>query len=90
MLMPTQLLSGFRMLDLTDDQGAMCGKIFADLGAEVIKVEPATGCPTRRIPPFLDDRPGANRSLYFLSHQAGKLSVTANLDSPGGRALVTN
>jgi len=76
------------MLDLTDDQGAMCGKIFADLGAEVIKIEPPGGCPTRRIPPFLDDQPGADRSLYFLSHQAGKLSVTANLDSAGGRAVV--
>ncbi|HTW89938.1 MAG TPA: CoA transferase [Candidatus Binataceae bacterium] len=86
--MPSQLLNGFRMLDLTDDQGALCGKIFADLGAEVIKLEPIAGCPTRRIPPFLDDRPGVDRSLYFLSHQAGKLSVTVNLDSPDGRAVV--
>lgn len=86
--MPAQLLNGFRMLDLTDDKGAMCGKIFAELGAEVIKIEPPAGCPTRRIAPFVDDRPGADRSLYFLSYQAGKLSVTANLDSPGGRAVV--
>jgi crotonobetainyl-CoA:carnitine CoA-transferase CaiB-like acyl-CoA transferase len=88
MPMPAQLLNGFRMLDLTDDQGAMCGKIFADLGAEVIKVEPSAGCPTRGIPPFLDGQPGADRSLYFLSYQAGKLSVTANLDTPEGRAVV--
>jgi benzylsuccinate CoA-transferase BbsE subunit len=82
------LLNGFRMLDLSDDRGAMCGKIFVDLGAEVIKIEPSNGCPTRRIPPFLDGEAGEDRSLYFLAHQAGKLSVTANLDSSDGRAVV--
>src|SRR5689334_7962639 len=86
--MPSQLLNGFRMLDLTDDRGAMCGKIFADLGAEVIKIEPPTGCSTRRIPPFLDGRASDDRSLYFLAYQGGKLSVTVNLDSAAGRSVV--
>ena len=63
--MASELLKGFRMLDLTDEKGAVCGKMFADMGAEVIKVEPPAGCTTRRIPPFLDDRPGADNSLYF-------------------------
>ena len=52
---------------LSDEKGALCGKIFADMGAEVIKVEPPQGCPTRNIPPFLDDEPGLDRSLYFLA-----------------------
>ena len=39
--MASELLKGFRMLDLTDEKGALCGKMFADLGAEVIKVEAA-------------------------------------------------
>ena len=38
--MPSELLKGLRLLDLTDEKGALCGKMFADLGAEVIKVEP--------------------------------------------------
>jgi len=76
------------MLDLSDEKGAMCGKIFADLGAEVIKVEPPGGCSTRRIPPFLEDEVGLDRSLYFIAYQAGKKSVTANLESADGRALV--
>ena len=66
----------------------MCGKIFADLGAEVIKVEPPGGCSTRRIPPFLEDEVGLDRGLYFIAYQAGKKSVTANLESADGRAIV--
>jgi benzylsuccinate CoA-transferase BbsE subunit len=88
--MASKLLKGFRMLDLTDEKGAMCGKIFADLGAEVIKVEPPGGCSTRRIPPFLEDEVGLDRSLYFIAYQAGKKSVTANLDSCDGRAIVAD
>jgi crotonobetainyl-CoA:carnitine CoA-transferase CaiB-like acyl-CoA transferase len=86
--MASELLKGFRMLDLTDEKGALCGKIFADLGAEVIKVEPPGGCSTRRIPPFLQDEVGLDRSLYFIAYQAGKKSVTANIESAGGRAIV--
>ena len=86
--MASELLKGFRMLDLTDEKGALCGKMFADLGAEVIKVEPPGGCSTRRIPPFLEDQAGADHCLYFIAYQAGKKSVTANLDDCDGRALV--
>ncbi len=88
--MASELLKGFRMLDLTDEKGAMCGKIFADLGAEVIKVEPPGGCSTRRIPPFLEDELGSDRSLYFIAYQAGKKSVTANLEVADGRAIVAD
>ncbi|MGH7934607.1 MAG: CaiB/BaiF CoA transferase family protein [Candidatus Binataceae bacterium] len=86
--MGSELLKGFRMLDLTDEKGALCGKIFADMGADVIKVEPPEGCSTRRIPPFLEDVPGADRGLYFLAYQAGKRSVTLNLESADGRVLL--
>jgi len=77
------------MLDLADEKGAMCGKMFADMGAEVIKVEPPGGCMTRRIPPFLGDRSGSDRSLYFLAYQAGKRSVTLNLETADGRRLLS-
>jgi crotonobetainyl-CoA:carnitine CoA-transferase CaiB-like acyl-CoA transferase len=86
--MASELLRGFRMLDLTDEKGALCGKIFADMGAEVIKVEPPEGCSTRTIPPFLDDIPGPDRSFYSIAYHAGKCSVTLNLESADGRALL--
>jgi len=86
--MRSVLLDGMRMLDLTDEKGALCGKMFADMGAEVIKVEPPQGCSTRRIPPFLDDEPGLEHSLYFLAFQAGKRSITLNLESADGRELL--
>jgi benzylsuccinate CoA-transferase BbsE subunit len=86
--MASELLSGFRMLDLADEKGALCGKVFADIGADVIKVEPPGGCPTRRIPPFLDDSPDDDRSLYFLAYAAGKRSVTLNLESADARSVL--
>jgi crotonobetainyl-CoA:carnitine CoA-transferase CaiB-like acyl-CoA transferase len=85
--MGSELMKGFRMLDLTDDKGALCGKIFADMGAQVIKVEPPEGCSTRAIPPFLDNLPGPDRSFYAIAYHAGKQSVTLNLESLDGRAL---
>jgi len=86
--MPSELLRGFRLLDLTDEKGALCGKMFADLGAEVIKVEPIGGCSTRRIPPYLEDKADADHCLYSIAYHAGKKSVTANLATDDGRALV--
>jgi len=86
--MRSELLNGVRMLDLTDEKGALCGKMFADMGAEVIKIEPPQGCPSRKIPPFLDDQPGLDNSLHFLAFQAGKRSVTLNLESADGRELL--
>jgi benzylsuccinate CoA-transferase BbsE subunit len=86
--MRSELLNGLRMLDLSDEKGALCGKMFADMGAEVIKVEPPQGCPSRRMPPFLDDQPGLDSSLHFLAYQAGKRSVTLNLENADGRELL--
>ncbi len=88
--MPSELLKGFRLLDLTDEKGALCGKMFADLGAEVIKIEPPNGCPTRRIPPYLEDQADADHCLYSIAYHSGKKSVTANFASDDGRALVAD
>jgi benzylsuccinate CoA-transferase BbsE subunit len=88
--MPSELLKGFRLLDLADEKGALCGKMFADLGAEVIKVEPPGGCSTRRIPPYLEDKADADHCLYSIAYHAGKKSVTANLATADGRTLVAD
>ncbi len=79
------ILEGLRVLDLADEGGALCGRMFAELGADVVKVEPIGGCPTRRIGPFVDGVPGPDRSAYFIAYQAGKRSVTLNLDTADGR-----
>ena len=47
-----QLLPGVRVLDLTDDKGLLAGKLLADIGADVILVEPPGGNPARHLGPF--------------------------------------
>jgi crotonobetainyl-CoA:carnitine CoA-transferase CaiB-like acyl-CoA transferase len=84
------MLSGLRVLDLTDQRGALAGRLFAELGADVIKVEPPAGCDSRREGPFLDGLPGPDRSLYFIAYQAGKRSVTLNLDVADGQLLLAD
>ncbi len=81
------MLDQYRVLDLTDEKGLFCGKLLADLGADVIQVEPPAGNPARTLPPFLGDEPGVDRSLYWLAYGAGKRSITLGLRMDAGRAL---
>ena len=67
-------LSPYRVIDLTDDRGNLAGLIFAQLGAEVVAVEPPHGHRTRRMAPFADDRPGTARSLVHRAYNRGKKS----------------
>jgi benzylsuccinate CoA-transferase BbsE subunit len=78
---------GFTILDLTDASGVYGTKLLADLGAEVIRVERPGGDPLREVEPFLEDRPGSTRSLYFAYMNAGKKSVTLDLGVDEGRVL---
>jgi len=80
-------LSGIRVLDLSDGKGAYGTRILADLGADVIKVEPPGGDPMRSIPPFVGDLPGHERSLYWLYRNVNKRSITLNLDSKEGKEI---
>lgn len=78
-------LSGLRVLDLTRVlAGPFCTMILSDLGAEVIKVEiPGTGDDSRAFGPFIH-----NRSLYFLSINRAKKSVSLNLKTPRGKEIL--
>ncbi len=80
-------LSGYRILDLTDQKGAFCTKVLADLGADVIKIERPGGDATRSIPPFAGDVPHQERSLYFLFRYANRRGVTLNLETTDGKKM---
>jgi crotonobetainyl-CoA:carnitine CoA-transferase CaiB-like acyl-CoA transferase len=81
------LLGGCRVLDLGDLSGAVCGRILADLGADVVKVEPPGGEADRLQPPFVDDVENRERSIPWLAANVNKRGVTCDLGSPQGRDL---
>jgi crotonobetainyl-CoA:carnitine CoA-transferase CaiB-like acyl-CoA transferase len=81
------MLSGYRALDLTDKRGLLCGKILADLGAEVIKIEPPRGDAGRNIGPFFQDNPHREKSLYWFAFNVGKKGITLNIEAEGGREI---
>ncbi len=77
------LLAGLRVLDLADEKGELCGRLLADLGAEVVRVEPSHGARSRRLHPLAPD---GETSLYFAMRNAGKRSVVLDLETEAGRA----
>src|SRR5919204_5131939 len=82
------MLSPYRVLDLTDEHGLLCGKILADLGADVIQVEPPAGNAARRIGPFYQDEVHPERSLFWWAYTSNKRSITLNRATADGRALL--
>ena len=84
----TRPLSGYRVVDLSGPMGVYCGKLLADMGADVIKVEPPGGDPMRHIGPFIGDQPGPGRSLYWEHFNTNKRSVTLDVRSTKGTAAL--
>src|SRR5262245_11706613 len=82
------MLSPYRVLDLTTRRGLLCGQILADLGADVIHVEPPGGADARRIGPFAGDVPHPDRSLFWWSQTRNERAVTLDLDAPAGRDVL--
>lgn len=79
-------LQGVRVLDLSRVfAGPVAGRVLADLGADVVKVEPPEGDVTR-----LWGRKAAGISTYFAQQNAGKRNVCIDLRRPGGPELVTD
>ena len=85
---PPSPLACYRVLDLADERGLLCGQLLADLGADTIVVEPPGGSPARRLAPFLDDRPAPNGSLYWWAYNRNKRSITLDKTAPQGKALL--
>ena len=82
------LLAPYRVLDLTDERGILAGKILADLGADVIQIEPPGGSSARNIGPFHGDDPLPEKSLFWWAYAANKRSITLDLEQKDGRALM--
>jgi crotonobetainyl-CoA:carnitine CoA-transferase CaiB-like acyl-CoA transferase len=84
------LLDDVRVLELSHGlSGAFCAKLLADQGAETVKVEPpGRGDPARYEPPFLDGAPHPDRSTLFLAFNTNKRSVTLDIATATGRALL--
>lgn len=80
---------GVRVLDLADSvAGGNCTRLLAGFGADVVKVEPPEGDPTRLLPPFHGDTAGPERSGFFQYLNGGKRSIILDLDRAEGRELL--
>ncbi len=80
-------LSGIRVVELADGLGEMCGRMLADFGAEVIKVEPPEGASSRKMPPIVgkDEKDESAISCYFEFRNFNKKSVVLDLKSADGK-----
>ena len=83
-----QPLEGYRVLDLSGPSGVYCGKLLADTGADVIKVEPPGGDPMRSFGPFVDAGPQPARSLDWLHFNTNKRSITLDIGTREGAGLL--
>jgi crotonobetainyl-CoA:carnitine CoA-transferase CaiB-like acyl-CoA transferase len=93
MTMMPAALDDIRVLDLSQGiAGPFCARLLGDFGADVIKVEPAAGECGRRLPPFFEDDPHPEKSLFFLLLNLNKRGVTLDIETSQGaeifRALV--
>lgn len=80
-------LEGVRVLELTQGiAGPYAAKLFAIMGAEVVKAEPPAGDVARSMPPFLGGTPHPDRSGLFLYLNTNKRGITLDIETPGGQA----
>ena len=79
-------LTGTRVVELAHERIAFAGKLMGDMGADVVLVEPPGGSPSRRYPPFADDDPHSEKSLYWWHYNTSKRSVVLDLERATGRA----
>ena len=81
------MLTPYRVLDLTDERGFICGKLMGDLGADVIKIEKPGGDPARSIGPFYHDIPDPEKSLYWWAFNTSKRGITLDIETADGREI---
>src|SRR5207247_8877172 len=82
-------LDGLRVIEISRGIAASyCGKLLADYGAEVLKLEPPDGDPVRALGPFRADRPTRRGGGLFLYLNTNKRSLTLNLKTATGRRIL--
>jgi crotonobetainyl-CoA:carnitine CoA-transferase CaiB-like acyl-CoA transferase len=81
------MLSCYRILDLTDEKGYLCGKALGDFGADVIKIEKPGGDPGRSRGPFFHDQADPEKSLYWFAFNANKRGITLDIETADGREI---
>ncbi|MFC1986888.1 CaiB/BaiF CoA transferase family protein, partial [Chloroflexota bacterium] len=86
--MSRQMLQGYRALDLTDNEAQLCGRILADLGVDVIRIEKPGGDSSRNIGPFYEDVIHPEKSLWWYFLNANKKGITLNLENQDGVELL--
>lgn len=72
-------LAGYRVVDVAGPIGAYCTRLLADLGCDVIKVEPPKGDPMRTHPPFADTGSAGRESAVFASYHVNKRGITLDV-----------
>ncbi len=82
-----RMLEGCRALDLTDENGFLCGRILASLGVDVIKIERPEGDPSRRAGPFWHNEPDPEKSLYWFAYNSDKRGITLDIETDEGKRL---
>ena len=82
-------LAHLRVVELGDVPASYAGRLLADLGADVVKVEPPEGAPERRLPPFAGGVAGPERSLTFIHANTNKRSLALDLSVAGDRDTFT-
>ena len=80
-------LSDLKVLDLAGPIGVYCANLMADLGADVVRIEPPKGDSMREIGPFFDDDPNPEKSLYWWHFNTSKRGVTLDLEQPEGQEI---
>jgi crotonobetainyl-CoA:carnitine CoA-transferase CaiB-like acyl-CoA transferase len=89
--MPELPLSELRVVEIgSGDALDYCGKLFADFGAEIIKIEPIGGDAARKNAPLVDAGGDRHESAYFAWLNTNKRSVTADLDAPADVSRIRN
>src|SRR5215813_11479539 len=77
-------LAGLKVLDITDEPGQLTGRILADLGAEVLKIEPPGGDALRKRGPFIGGEPHPDCGAQWVARNLGKRSLVLDLTQAAG------
>jgi len=81
-------LADLRVIELSNERSVFAGKLLADMGADVILVEPPGGDLMRSYAPFLEDEAGPERSLYFWHYNTSKRGIVLDLEAEDGRRML--